>query len=122
MAPLGLQGRYRFVCTRVDSSFIVYIKKDGYESQISSLVDVYGTGEAVVSSLSLRLIHSDRQLRAPFWIPNFVFWSKNIEFDFQLRTSKRLPVFAGWKNVKMYATPSSQRYSAYVSFILWLAD
>lgn len=39
-----------------------------------------------------------------------------------MRTFKKLPVFAVWKNVEIFAVPSHQRYSTYVSVLSWRTD
>lgn len=51
------------------------------------------------------------------WISNFGFWAE--ELHFEVSTSKRLQVLAGWQNLKTSAIPPRQRCNAYLPVPSW---
>lgn len=98
----GMVG-FPAVSTLVDWSFVRCIEECRYESRLGRVLDALCAADVVASKLSLCSICYDRPFMTWFWISNFKSWSKKPHYKVFMRTSRRLPVFAGWQIVELYA-------------------
>lgn len=90
------------------------MEERGYEKRLPESMETYCAGEADVSKVRARLVCFARPFGTHFWITNFGS-EKTPQIEVQMRTSKRLPVFACWQGGKLYAILPRQCCSAYIS-------